>query len=189
MDLWDDLIKSAGYPRWFADYPQAERTAALLRAYETMFVYGLFQTEAYMRELLRDPTAIEGRIRRQSVLRRKDPPMISVVVGEAALWTRMGNEEVMREQCEYLLAVSEWSNVTLQIAPTAYYRGLESSFNLATQPNGDDLLHIETAIGGVTSNSPEDILHIVGAFSALQSRALNVDDSREFLRKAVVRWT
>ncbi|MFI0404808.1 Scr1 family TA system antitoxin-like transcriptional regulator [Actinomadura sp. 3N508] len=189
VDAWDDLLKTSRYPSWFADYPLAEGTAALLRAYETMFVYGLFQTEAYIRAHLKDDVDIEGRLRRQEVLRREDPPMLSIVLLENVLWTCMGNEEVMREQCEHLLAISEWNNVTLQIAPLAYYPGLQGPFNLATQPNGGELLHMEAARGGITTPDREDILQIVGAFSALQARALSVDDSREFLRKAIVRWT
>ncbi|WP_247612202.1 DUF5753 domain-containing protein, partial [Actinomadura latina] len=114
---------------------------------------------------------------------------LSIVLLENVLWTCVGSAETMREQCEHLLTVSEWSNVTLQIAPTGYYPGFNGPFNLATQSNGDELLYMPTATGGVTSNDRKDILHIVGAFSALQARALSADDSREFLRKAVVRWT
>lgn len=188
-DAWDDLLKSSRYPPWFADYPLAEGTASLLRAFETMFVYGLFQTEAYIRAHLTDDVAIEGRLRRQEILTRENPPMLSVVLLDNVLWTCVGSTELMREQCEHLLEVSEWSNVTLQIAPTAFYPGLAGSFNLATQRSGDELLYMPAARGGLTTNDREDILNIVGAFSALQARALSVDDSREFLRKAVVRWT
>ncbi|NVI92245.1 helix-turn-helix transcriptional regulator [Actinomadura sp. BRA 177] len=189
QDAWDDVLKSTRYPPWFADYPLAEGTASLLRAFETMFVYGLFQTPAYARALLQDEAAVEARLRRQDVLQRGNPPMLNIVLLESVLWTCMGSPEIMREQCEHLLTISEWSNVTLQIAPMRYYRGLEGPFNLATQPNGDELLHMPAARGGITTSDREDILHMVGAFSALQARALGVDDSREFLRKAVVRWT
>ncbi|MFF5263292.1 Scr1 family TA system antitoxin-like transcriptional regulator [Actinomadura viridis] len=187
-DLWDDLLRSSGYPTWFADYPRAEETAKLLRAYEVMYVYGLFQTEAYMRALLQKESDVEGRLRRQAVLKREDPPMISVVLSETTLWTCLGGPEVMREQCEHLLALSQEENVTLQVA-TAFQRGLDGSFHLATQPNGEDLLYMPAAKGGITTNDRQDILHIVSAFSALQAHALSADDSREFLRKAVVRWT
>ena len=189
QEAWDDLLKSSRYPPWFADYPLAEGTACLLRAFETMFVYGLFQTPAYVRALLQDETAVEARLRRQEVLQRDNPPMLSIVLLENVLWTCIGSAEIMREQCEHLLTVSEWSNVTLQIAPTAFYPGLEGAFNLATQPKGGDLLYMPAARGGITTDDQEDILHIVSAFSALQARALSVGDSREFLRKAVVRWT
>jgi transcriptional regulator with XRE-family HTH domain len=189
VDAWDERLKSIGYPRWFVEYPDAEKTADLLRAYETMLVYGLFQTKAYIHALVLSEAACEGRLRRQTVLKRKEPPLISVVLAESVLWTCMGSADVMREQCEHLLVVSQWDNITLQIAPTAYYRGLGGPFNLATQSSGEDLLYMPTTRGGITSNDREDILPIVGAFSALQARALNADDSREFLRKAVVRWT
>jgi transcriptional regulator with XRE-family HTH domain len=189
QDAWDDILKSTRYPPWFADYPLAEGTACLLRAFETMYVYGLFQTPAYARALLQDENAVEARLRRQEVLRRDNPPMLSIVLLENVLWTCMGSAEIMREQCEHLLTVSEWSNVTLQIAPLAFYRGLNGSFNLATQQDGQELLHMTTTRGGATSTDRDDILHVISAFSALQARALNVDDTREFLRKAVVRWT
>ncbi|WP_165950261.1 helix-turn-helix transcriptional regulator [Actinomadura sp. GC306] len=189
VDAWDDLLKSSRYPPWFADYPLAEGTASLLRAYETMFVYGLFQTEAYIRALMLDDSDVEARLRRQAVLERENPPMLRIVLAENVLWTCIGNANVMREQCQQLLAMSERENVILQVAPTAYYPGLDGPFNLATQPSGDDLLHMPAARGGITTDDREAILQMVGAFSALQAHALGVEDSREFLRKAVVRWT
>jgi transcriptional regulator with XRE-family HTH domain len=132
-DAWVDLLRSASYPKYFADYPRAEGSAVILRAYETMFIYGLFQTEAYMRALLQSESTVKGRIRRQAVLKREVPPMISVILTENTLWTGIGGGSVMREQCEHLLAVAEWDNVTLQVAPTGYYRGLDGPFNLATR--------------------------------------------------------
>jgi len=53
----------------------------------------------------------------------------------------------------------------------------------------DDLLYMPAARGGITSNDREDILHMVGAFPDLQAHALSTDDSREFLWRAVVRWS
>lgn len=189
-DAWVDLLRSTSYPKYFADYPRAEASAAFLRAFEAMRVFGLFQTEAYMRRLLPTEVAVEARKRRQTVLERENPPLISVVLAEALLWTCVGSAEVMRDQCEHLVHVSEWPNVTLQVAPTSvHYQGLAGSFNLATQPSGDELLYMQTAIGGTTSDDREDILSVVSSFSAMQARALSVDDSREFLRKAAVRWT
>ncbi|QKG25333.1 helix-turn-helix domain-containing protein [Actinomadura verrucosospora] len=189
VDAWDDLLKTSRYPTWFADYPLAEGTASLLRAYETMFVYGLFQTEAYIRALLLEEAAIEGRLRRQAVLQRENPPMLRIVLAENVLWTPVGGPETMREQCEHLLTMSACPNVTLQIAPFGFYRGMNGSFNLATQPDGGELLHMTTTRAGVTSTDREDILHVVSAFSALQANALSAADSREFLRKAVIKWT
>jgi hypothetical protein len=188
-DAWDDLLRSTGYPPFFMDYTRAESSAAFLRAFEVMYVYGLFQTEAYLRTMLQVEASVDARIRRQKVLQRETPPMVSVVLAEATLWTCMGSPGIMREQCEHLLAVSEWRNVTLQVAPLGHFTAFAGSFNLATQPNGNELLYMPTARGGTTTKDRGDILHIVSNFSALQANALSTEDSREFLRKAVERWT
>jgi hypothetical protein len=57
------------------------------------------------------------------------------------------------------------------------------------EADGHELLHMATSRGGVTSTDREDILPLVGAFSAAQAKVLGADESREFLRKAVDRWT
>ncbi|MFC6878530.1 MULTISPECIES: helix-turn-helix domain-containing protein [Actinomadura] len=189
-DLWDDILRSAAYPKFFRDYPAAEATAVLLRAYHETFVFGLFQTKAYARTLLLDDNDFEGRMRRQAVLKSENPPTIGLVLGEAALYRQVGSPQLMREQLDYLVEVSQWENVTLQIAPTAHYRGVSGSFDLATQEDGAELLYLETSVGGHTSSDRADILHIVKAFTLLQARALSADDSRELIRKvALERWT
>lgn len=189
-DAWDDILKSSAHPKFFTDYSVAESSAELLRAYHETFVYGLLQIEAYARTLLPTDSAYEGRIRRQQILRAEAAPTIFVVIGEAVLLREVGGPDVMRDQLEFLLEASRWENVTLQIAPTAYYRGISGSFDLATQATGEELLYQETSTGGVTSSDQGDILHIVKAFSTLQAKALSADASREFIRKVMSeRWT
>ncbi|MFC9977474.1 helix-turn-helix domain-containing protein [Spirillospora sp. NPDC127200] len=188
-DAWDDLLRSAPYPTFFADFPRAEGAAVLLRSYQETFAYGLFQVESYARALLPKETDFEGRMRRQAVLKSPTPPVITLVLGESALLREVGGPDVMIAQLERLEEVSYWDNVTLQVAPTAYYRGISGSFTLATQEDGAELLYQETSTGGLTSSERADILHVVKAFSALQGRALSVADSREFIRKvASDRW-
>lgn len=189
QDAWEDLLRSTSYPKYFKDYPVAEGTASFLRAYELLFVFGLFQTEAYIRALLRKEEDVEGRIRRQAVLKRQDPPLINVVLAENVLWNHVGSAAVMREQCEYLLAVSDRENVTLQVAPLGHYSDVEGSFNLAIQLSGEELLYMPNARGGVSTDEKSDILQIASSFATMQANVLSTDDSREFLKKAVVRWS
>ncbi|GAA2629753.1 helix-turn-helix transcriptional regulator [Actinomadura fulvescens] len=188
-DGWEDLLRTTPYPQFFADFPMAEGSAVLLRSYQETFVYGLFQIEEYMRALLTREADFEGRMRRQAILNSKSPPVISLVLGESTLYREVGGPDVMNAQLERLLEVSEWENVTLQVARTAHYRGISGSFTLATQENGDELLYQETTTGGMTSNDRADILFVVKVLTALQGRALSVADSREFIRKvASDRW-
>jgi transcriptional regulator with XRE-family HTH domain len=188
-DAWDDLLRSAAYPKFFTDYPKAEATAALLRAFEVTAVYGLFQTEAYMRALLDSEQAVEARLKRQAILKRKLPPKISVVLSEPVVFADVGDPAIMKAQCEHLVEIAQMDNVALQIAPTGRYWGLAGSFNLATQPTGEELLYMANARGGVTTSDPAEILPVVSTFSFIQAHALCADESIEFLRKAVAKWT
>jgi hypothetical protein len=47
------------YPEFFANFPKAEQSAIMLRAYEERVIHGLFQTEAYARGLLNDDDAVK----------------------------------------------------------------------------------------------------------------------------------
>ena len=187
---WARHLRAASYPKFFADYSEAESSADLLRAYEATFIYGLFQTESYIRALLLTDDAVEARMRRQeAVLQVRTPPTIGVVLSESVLRRCVGSPDVMREQLEYLLEASHRDSVSLQVAPTGYYRGVSGSFNIATQSTGDELLYMETATGGITSSESEEILFVVSSFTMLQAKALSVDDSRTHIRKVMDEWS
>ncbi|WP_329094591.1 helix-turn-helix domain-containing protein [Actinomadura citrea] len=188
-DTWDDILKSSAHPKFFTDYSEAEATAELLRMYAETFIVGLFQTNEYAQVLLPSPHVLESRMKRQQILERETPPRIIAVLAEVVLSRQVGAPEVMFRQHERLLEISEWEHVTLQIAPTAYYRGVSGTFSLATQPTGEELLYQELSTGGFTSQEAGDILHCVGAFAEMQARCLSVSDSRDFIRKAMDRWT
>ncbi|WP_026402471.1 helix-turn-helix domain-containing protein [Actinomadura rifamycini] len=188
VDAWTDLLSSASYPKFFVDYPKAEATAVLLRAYELTVVYGLFQTEAYMRALLDTEQAVEARLKRQAILKRQHPPKVSVVLNELVLHTEVGGPAVMKEQCERLIEVAALENIVLQVAPTGRYWDLDGSFNLATQATGEELAYMAAARGGLTTSDPADILYVVSAFSSIQAHALSPSESIELIRKVAARW-
>ncbi|MFD0686705.1 helix-turn-helix domain-containing protein [Actinomadura fibrosa] len=188
-DAWDDLLRATGYPKWFRDFPKAEFTAAILRSYQSMLIDGLLQTEAYARTLLRDDAAVESRMRRQAVLEREPPPILYVVLDEPVLYRQVGSREVMREQFEHLLKVSERDDVYLQIAPTAYYRGVQGGFTIATQPDGEEIAYLANVTRGDTSSEAGDVVFLTGLFAMLQARAHSVDASRALIERTMSeRW-
>ena len=189
-DAWDAILKSSAYPKFFADFPEAEASAAFLRAFENTLVYGLLQNEDYARALLVDDVAVTARMRRQSILCGDNPPTMCVVLDESVLHRLVGGPEVMRSQCEHLLSISDLEHVTLQIAPIAYYPGVHAPFTLATQENGDEVVHLATLNGGHTSKEPVDTLYASKAFATLQAHALSVAESRNLIRKVLKeRWS
>lgn len=185
---WTKHLRSASYPKFFADYTEAEASADLLRAYEATFVTGLLQTKQYANVLLPSENNLDGRLQRQKILTRASPPRLVVVMEETVLMREVGDPEVMWDQCEHLLNMSEQENITIQIAPIAYYRGVSGSFHIATQPTREELVYLETSPGGITSDDAGDILHVISAFAELQAHAMSVSDSRDFIRRVMDRW-
>ncbi|WP_421917357.1 DUF5753 domain-containing protein [Nonomuraea polychroma] len=61
--------------------------------------------------------AVETRLRRQSVFQREDPPMYWALLDECALLRPVGGREVMREQLEHLLKLTERPNISIQVVP------------------------------------------------------------------------
>lgn len=192
VEAWDELlesIKSDKYPEHFASYPKAEQSAIMVRAYEERLVPGLLQTEAYARVLLKDEDALDNRLRRQEILHRDPPPVISIIVDETVLYREVGGPEVMKEQLEHLHELSLTGKVQLQIAPIRYIRNVWGSFHIATRSDHKQVAYAIKAWGGETTTNPDEIAMANETFVILQSEALNVRDTRSLIRKVLdERW-
>jgi transcriptional regulator with XRE-family HTH domain len=189
-DTWDEFVRSSTYPKYFADFPRAESSAVMLRAFETRLVYGLFQTEEYAGVILENEEAVQERLRRQIILTKQKPPAVFVVLDESVLYREVGSAQIMREQLEHLLTLSERDHITLQIAPMAYHRKARAPFTIATQPDRSELVFLENAVGGETSGEPGDLADVTDTFSRLQANALSPSASADLIRKVVSeRWT
>jgi transcriptional regulator with XRE-family HTH domain len=114
-------------PDWFSAYVSLETGAKTLRTYEPHYVTGLLQTYNYARAVLRGGFPNESdedlgrrvdlRLRRQGLLERPDAPTLWVVMEETVLHRVVGGAEVMREQIERLLEVSELDHVSVDVVP------------------------------------------------------------------------
>ncbi|MFD0688813.1 helix-turn-helix domain-containing protein [Actinomadura fibrosa] len=188
---WNKHLRSTPYPRHFTDFSSVEPTASVLRAYESRLVYGLLQTEHYMRALLETQDAVEARLRRQAILTREHAPTLFVILDATVLIREVGGRKVMREQLEHLIAVSEQQdNVHLQIAPIAYHRGAKASFAIATQPDRSEVVYLDRATGADTSTDAKELATVSETFSRLQAHSLSVCDSLDLIRKVVrEQWT
>ncbi|QXE33821.1 helix-turn-helix domain-containing protein [Streptomyces sp. GMY02] len=116
-------------PSWFTAYVSLETSARTLRTYEPQYVTGLLQTPAYARAVLSGgfpngtdeevERRVNLRLRRQTLLDREDAPTLWVVMEEAVLHRSVGGPDVMREQIDRLLEVSELDHVSIDILPFA----------------------------------------------------------------------
>ena len=143
-------------------YVDVETEASVISNYEPMIIPGLLQTREYAAELRRagtvgDDASIErfiaGRMERQRILERANPPHLWVVLDEGALLRPSLPAEPTRAQMEHLEACAARPNITLQIVPWAagLHPGVTGSFVILDFPQDPPIVYLEL---------PEDSLYL-----------------------------
>ena len=158
-------------PSWFPTYVGLEGAAHLIRSYEVQFVHGLLQTEAYAHAVVArgmrgaSPADIERRV---------------------ALRRPYGDREVMREQLQHLIEVSERPNVRLQVMPFSFggHSGESGSFTILSFPESDlsDVVYLEQLTSALYLDKREDVTQYESALKQLQQDSPGPSESRDLLR-------
>ncbi|MCX4982525.1 helix-turn-helix transcriptional regulator [Streptomyces sp. NBC_00572] len=155
----------------------------------SIVVPGLLQTGAYARGAMEaglagDAAQIDGYVRtrldRQVVLDRADPPWMVIVLDEACLRREIGGRQVMREQVEHLLAMSERPHVNIQLLP-ASSASVSGSFALLTLPQGERGAYTEGFVTGNYTEEPTDVMRFQRVHDLLLQVALGIRASRELM--------
>jgi transcriptional regulator with XRE-family HTH domain len=181
----------------FPEWTEVEQRATVIRWYEPLLVPGLLQTSDYAAAILgwKPDSAdaavnLTGRLERQRILTRDDPPELRVLLAESVLYHEVGGPEVMAAQVKHLAETAEHPRVTLQVLPdgSRAYGGWAGGFAVATEDTIDSAVYIESSVRGVTVKDHKLIMRGVRVFDALRSDALPWAQTREVLEKAVERW-
>ncbi|MEW2300780.1 helix-turn-helix transcriptional regulator [Streptomyces sp. NPDC006655] len=180
-------------PTWFSAYVSLETGASTLRTYEPHYVTGLLQTNAYARHVLSGgfphdsdedlARRVNLRLRRQALLERPDAPTLWVVMEEAVLHRVVGGPEVMREQIERLLEVSELKHVSVDVVPftAGAHMGACAPFTYFrfAEPELPDVVYSEILSGAMYLDQRSDVVAHLEAHNRMslltsdaQSRAL-----------------
>lgn len=180
---------------WFEDFVGLETEAAEIRSYQTELVPGVLQTEAYARAVIQtsrfDLTEEQARLRvqvrleRQGIFNRDEPPHMLFVLNEAVLRRSVGTPDVMLEQMNHLIEVSQRPRVTLQIVPfsAGAYAGMGTSFVLfrfRREPVAD-VVYLEHQTGALYLDGPAHVQSYDLLFARLQASALAPAASRTIL--------
>ncbi|MFI8372428.1 Scr1 family TA system antitoxin-like transcriptional regulator [Streptomyces sp. NPDC085466] len=187
------LVLRSQLPPWFQEYAELEAKAAYISTYQSQMVYGLLQTEEYARAVLgvqqtdRLEKMLAGRMERQRILQREQPPVLCVVLDEAVLRREIGGRDVMRAQLEHLLSFSDAPWVQIQVLPNAVgeHPGLEGSFNLLRFEKDPDLFYCERYDSGhMTVNSSVIRERSVG-YARLQAMAASPTGTAELIARVM----
>jgi hypothetical protein len=178
--------------RKFSDY---EREADTLLIYEHSFIPGLVQTERYARAVIEtwpnittDETErlVAGRLGRQEILARDNPPKIFMLVDEGSLQRPVAEPEVMYEQCTRLLEVSRLPAISLSVVPysTGGHMGLLGAFWIAERQGHPSIVYLEDAADGrVCEDDPVILNRVELRFRSLQQEALSTRASRDVIAR------
>ncbi len=184
-----------------------EKHADQIRSNEVEVVPGLAQTEAYARALHADQVEIEGvtvddrvaaRLARQDILDKDEPPTLHFVLSESCLRRMWAPVEVMRDQIEHLIALSDRPNVMIQVMPFRTPPGrrcpISNRFVLLRVPSPGEAGPLELAYtegeGEIRYLDDKKALAAHdAAWARLTNVALRFDETREFLREISREYT
>ncbi|WP_440105699.1 DUF5753 domain-containing protein [Streptosporangium sp. H16] len=139
------------------------------------------------------PGEIERRVEvcvaRQALLFRDDPLRFWTVLDEATIRRAVEDPVVMRSQLKRLLEVTDLPNITVQVLPFAAgaHTATGGAFHILEFPGfaDPDVVFVENLGGNLYVEREADVYRYTVAFDHLRAKALDPDDSRRFIAKAV----
>lgn len=184
---------SAGF-RPFAPY---EAEALALKLYEPLLVPGLLQAPDYARSILEThpdatPEVVEerlaGRLERQKVLEKANPPKLWVLLDKAVLEREIGSRKIMADQIRHLIDATRRPGVTVQVITETTHCGLSGAFALAETP-GRRAAYIETIVDGTLTEDQSVVSHLDFRFDTLRTEAQRGRDSLVLMERVLDTWT
>lgn len=198
---WEHL--AGVVPSWFDLYLGLEAGAAELSIFDSYLVPGLLQTADYAEAVFRSDgdltdeqvrQRVELRQGRQAVLEQGDdnePARVCAVLDESVLLRQRGTSEVMAQQLDHLLEMSERPRVELLVLPlnAGAHVAQQGSFQILKFPSefvGDPgVVYLELLVEGRYYEDPDDIALYERAMNDLRVRASTPEESRTILHRAM----
>jgi hypothetical protein len=189
-------------PDWLQQLIGLERDAHVIRTYETQFVPGLLQTEAYAHAVvlsghrLAPQEEVEQRValRMERQQRMKEPgaPVLWALIDEGVLHRPVGGPQVMRDQLISLLEALRQPGVRLQIASyeasAAATPGAAVTYLRFAQGFLPDVVYLEHMTSAVYLDRLEDLDKYRAALDELSALAATPAQSRAILEDALKQY-
>ncbi|MFG1942305.1 helix-turn-helix domain-containing protein [Nonomuraea sp. NPDC048826] len=202
------LAKDAREQGWWQDgedvdfrpVPGLENDAIRISEYETTTIPGLLQTEEYAQAVIHgslpqiDPIVLQERVayrmKRQDVLRKKQPPRYWVLLDESALHRHIGGLQVMAEQLEKVVHMAGEPHITVQVVPfkVGAHMALDSAFMLLEfDPSAGvaDTVYMDTLAGQIFQEKPAQLARFREVLNQLRAVALSPRDSIALIRERI----
>ncbi|MEU0301295.1 helix-turn-helix transcriptional regulator [Streptomyces sp. NPDC006175] len=183
---WAEL-RNGSLLEGFPEYVGYEGRAVEIRLFEIGLVPGLLQTPQYARalaqgEVQRGASTTEQAdervaflAERQTVLARRRPPMMLVVMDESCIRHQVGGAEVMAPQLQRLAEFAALPNTVLQVSPfdVGARRAFNLPVNLLTMADRSMVSYAESQAQGHVDRETTYVLSMLTAYHHLQAEALS----------------
>ena len=135
-----------------------------------------------------DATAADERLkarmdRQRRVLGRDNPPLVTVVVDELALYRRVGSAEVMARQMRRLAEVAAMARLTLQVMPAIEHPANASGFVLS-----DDAAYAEHVASGYVFTDDQTVSALSLRFDSIRGECYRVSESLALIERLAKLW-
>ena len=184
----------------FRPFTPHEAAARLLKMFEHSLMPGLFQTRAYaeaITETYPETTAevakerVDGRMDRQSILFREDPPppRVHAILDEQVLYRNVGGPAAMAEQMGHLVELAMMPRISIQVVPSDRpHAGLLGAFVIAETEQPPAIVYLDSSLDGQVVESAVKAEAMDVVFRALQMEALTGSASLTKMKEAEQRW-
>ncbi len=107
------------------------------------------------------------------------------MIDEAALRRLVGGKNLMREQLEHLVELSQLPHVTVQVLPfeMGAHPGINGQYAILEFPDASDssVVYIEGVTSDLYLEKANDVQKYSVMYEHLRAQALNVDQTRAFI--------
>jgi transcriptional regulator with XRE-family HTH domain len=187
------LVERSSVLPWFRPLFDIEGAAIQINTYETYWVPGLLQTEAYARVVVESARpvlsdedaeqAVSMKMTRQEILDQGDGPRLWAVIDESALRREVGNRAVMLQQYEHLLRMHRHPRVVIQVIPNAagVCCAFGRPFSKLSFRHQDDLIYVEDLGSARYIRERDEVARYALTFDHLRASALADDESAKLI--------
>ncbi|MGV9632895.1 helix-turn-helix domain-containing protein [Nocardia rhamnosiphila] len=170
-----------------------EAETRLIRGYDPALIPGLLHTPGYAEAIIRQviefnqvpndvEAAVAARMERQQQFLYQGHHRVHYLIGEQALYTTVGDDDVMLGQLDRLLASMSLPRVLLGVVPQkAPYRVSATNFVIYDQR----LVLVEGVAAALNITQPREIKQYGRAFDALVKQAVTGRDARRLITDAM----
>ncbi|MFC9651341.1 Scr1 family TA system antitoxin-like transcriptional regulator [Streptomyces sp. NPDC056937] len=195
LAVLQDDVDLAKLPAFFQDFALIETEAVSRFSSDPLLIPGLLQTEDYARALFSEhcpPLSdeiieqhVEARLSRQKLLTRTPMVETCFIVGEAALTSTVGDDDVMKAQLQHLLKQGPMRNVEIQVMPSdrSFHPGLSGPMVIVETLEHRRVGYIESQGVGLVVTDAATVSAFGLRYGKLRTQALNVAESADLIKR------